>query len=628
MRPGSVHPLRVDDDLHGDRRTPEPDRAGLELHHLADVDGRLEVHAIDAGRHPAVQPVVPRLDVARLVDVGEDDAAEDRALVVGVPGHHEHAERQAWLGDGWEFGRHARDGSGCSAPREKSDLPRVTRATVIIPNYNNGRASSRDGSRDFLGDLLESLERTLAHDPTDLEILIADDGSTDDSLATARAWTRKRWAPGTVRAGRPIVRLVELPHCGVLSRVLNALHGASEGDYICRLDGDVILDTPDWVARCVELLDAHPRVAVVTGLQKLPDGRVHALGDAIISPLGYHHLGQGLPDSALPDVVEVEHAMGCFHASRRSAIAEIGGYDESVLRGQTEELAMRLNLAGWGALATTRVVFRHFHGERHWRPNTADTGEGLARSLERFRAKWGFDRLAPDLALAWERWRGTPLMDRARVGGPRAWSPSDSGDLPAGEEFSRFGTDATLQAQIGGELALLRQFDGDTAILGARSGLTALLRASDGVRVAAVEEHAPSMSALAPFVARTPKAQQFLTPVAVGDLACTRLPDGAFKNVALLDSTERYWNPVGLLREGRRLLAADGHLIVRSRARGARFESRGDTLHLFAAHELYQIVRHSSGLTPLAPPTVDGTGRWQMLARATSSAAYQSHFGA
>jgi len=175
---------------------------------------------------------------------------------------------------------------------------------------------------------------------------------------------------------------------------------------------------------------------------------------------------------------------------------------------------------------------------------------------------------------------------------------------------------------------LLRRFDGETAILGARSGLTALLRASDGIPVAAIEEHEPSISALAPIQARAPKAQQFLTSTAVADLACTRLPDGAFKNVALLDSIERYWNPVGILREGRRLLAADGHLIVRSRARGAQFESRGDTLHLFAAHELYQIVRHSGGFTPLAPPTVDGTGRWQLLARATSSAAHQSHFGA
>ena len=504
----------------------------------------------------------------------------------------------------------------------------MPRATVIIPNYNNGRESSRERSRDFLGDLLANLAQTLAHDPTDLEIVVADDGSTDDSLATAREWAGRTWPVGTPRAGRPVVRLIELPHSGVLSKVLNELHARSEGEFICRLDGDVLLDTPCWVARCVELLESDPRVGVVTGLQRLPDGRVHALGDAIISPLGYHHLGQGLPDAELPELVEVEHAMGCFHASRRAAIAEVGGYDESVLRGQTEELAIRLNLAGWRALATTRVQFRHFHGERHWRPNTADTGEGLARSLGRFRGKWGFDRLAPDLSAVWQKWKGTPLVERAMLRGPMRWRPEATGDLPAGAEWDRFAADPVLQARIAAELAALRTADAPTVVLGARSGLSALLRANDGISVTAVEEHDESMQVLQNRREAAGKAKPFLHLRAVDDLASTDLPEEGFKIVSLLDSVERYWNPVGLLREARRLLQADGLLIVRSRARPARFESRGEALHLFAAHELVQIVRHVGGFTPLAPPTLDGLGRWQMLARATASAAHQSHFGA
>ena len=501
-------------------------------------------------------------------------------------------------------------------------------ASVIIPNFNNGRASSRDGSRDFLGALLESLERTLAHDPTDLEIVIGDDGSTDDSLETARQWSRRTWATGTVRAGRPIVRLLEFPHSGVLSKVLNAIHAGSESEFVCRLDGDVVLETPNWVARCVELLDSDSRVGVVTGLQKLPDGRVHALGDAIISPLGYHHLGQGLSESALPEVVEVEHAMGCFHASRRAAIEGVGGYDESVLRGQTEELAMRLNLAGWKALATTRVVFVHHHGERHWRPNTADTGAGLAASLGRFREKWGFDRLAPDLAEVWRRWQGTPLVERACLPAPRSWNPADTGDALPGEQWDRFTSDPAVQAQIGAELAALRVEDGPTAILGARDGLAAFLRANDGVEVHAVEEHAPSILALRQRTKGIPKAERFLKTASVADLTCTGLPEEAFKIVALLDSAERLWNPVALLREARRLLAVNGLLVVRSRARQSRFESRGEALHLFAAHELLQIVRHVGGFTPLAPPALDGLGRWYMVARSSGSAVDQVHFGA
>jgi len=608
----------------------------VELNDLADMDRGLEVHAIHRRRHPAMQPVPSRLDVSRLVDVRQNDAAEDGSLVVRVARHHEHAQRKPWGFDRGEVCGHGRMvARAATAPPELLQALAaerrccvVPRATVIIPNYNNGRASSRDGTRDFLGELLANLEQTLATDPTDLEIVVADDGSTDDSLDTARAWSRRAWPAGSPRAGQPFLRLIELPHSGVLSKVLNVLHAQTAGDFICRLDGDILIDTPHWVAECVRLLESDPRVGVVTGLQKLPDGRIHALGDAILSPLGYHHLGQGLPEDALPEVAEVEHAMGCFHASRREAIAQVGGYDETVLRGQTEELAMRLNLADWRALATKRVVFRHFHGERHWRPNTADTGAGLQRSLDRFREKWGCDRLAPDLEAVWERWKDTPLVSRAHITGPRRWDPALTGDPAPGSEWRDFPSDTALQARIAAELASLRTLEGPIAILGARDCLSAFLRARDGVEVTAVEEHEPSIAAAQGFIHRSNTNMQCLRLVAVADLARTNLPTGAFKSLALLDSVERYWNPVGILREVKRLLVPEGHLVVRSRARAARFESRGEALQQFAAHELLQIVRHVGGLTPLHTPTLDGIARWNLVARSTGLAAHQLHFGA
>ena len=504
----------------------------------------------------------------------------------------------------------------------------VPTATVIIPNYNNGRASSRDGSRDFLGALLENLEATLWDDATDLEIVIGDDGSTDDSLATARLWAARTWTRGP-RAGQPFLRLLEFSHSGVLSKVLNAIHAATESEFVCRLDGDILIDTPRWVARCVELLASDPRVGVVTGLQKLPDGRVHAFGDAILSPLGYHHLGQGAREDELPEVLEVEHAMGCFHASRREAIASVGGYDESVLRGQTEELAMRLNLGGWKALATKRVAFRHFHAERHWRPNTADTGEGLARSLARFREKWGVDRLAPDLAEVWRRYQGTPLVERAKLRAPQPWKPESTGDFAAGEEWQVFATDAQFQQHIAAELSLLRDAGaGRLAILGCRSGLTGLLRAREGVDVAGFEEESASIDAGQRILSRASVGSGSLGLTKVADLTATGADDGAFEVVALLDSIERCWNPVGLLGESRRLLRTGGLLIVRSRVRAVTLEDRGEALHPFAAHELLQLVRHAGGFSPLAAPASDGTGRWTLVARRTGSAAHSVHFGA
>ena len=504
----------------------------------------------------------------------------------------------------------------------------MPRASVVIPNFNNGRASSRGGRHDFLGALLGSLLATLSDDPTDLEIVVADDGSTDDSLATAREWSRRRWPDGSPRAGRPFLRLIELPHGGVLSRVLNVLLAETSGEVVCRLDGDVVVDTPRWVARLVGILDAAPDVAVVTGLQRLPDGRVHAFGDAILSPLGYHHLGQGARAEDLPEILEVEHAMGCMHASRRAAVDAVGGYDEEILRGQTEDLAMRLNRAGWRALATRAVEFRHFHAERHWRANLADTGEGLARSLARFEAKWGFDRLAPDLEEVWRRHRGTPLVARAMLDGPTRWTPESTGDLAPGDEWTRFASDGEVQAAIGAELALLRRCEGPIAVLGARSGLSSFLRARDGVRVAAVEEHAASVEAGRAFVQRARGAASQFSTDFVEDLGRTGLESGSFCSVILLDSIERYWNPVRILREGKRLLSNEGILVVRSRTRGAGIESRGKALHPFAAHELLQLVRHTGGLEPLAPPSSCGMGRIAMAVRCSHSSAHLLHFGA
>ena len=50
-------------------------------------------------------------------------------------------------------------------------------ASIIIPNFNNGRQSSLNGDRDLLDELLRSLEITLGDDFQRVEIVMADDGS-------------------------------------------------------------------------------------------------------------------------------------------------------------------------------------------------------------------------------------------------------------------------------------------------------------------------------------------------------------------------------------------------------------------------------------------------------------------
>jgi glycosyltransferase involved in cell wall biosynthesis len=108
--------------------------------------------------------------------------------------------------------------------------------TVIIPAYNHGR---------FLGEALESV---LAQTYQDLEVLVVDDGSTDDTQAV-------------VARNAPSVHYIRQSHAGPAA-ARNRGIAASHGELIAFLDAD---DRwyPGKVAFQVAYLDAHPQAGVV-----------------------------------------------------------------------------------------------------------------------------------------------------------------------------------------------------------------------------------------------------------------------------------------------------------------------------------------------------------------------------
>ncbi len=83
--------------------------------------------------------------------------------------------------------------------------------SVIIPVFNGAL---------YLG---EAIESAITQDYSPTEIIVADDGSTDDSAAIARAY--------------PGVNVLELEHLGV-SAARNAAVDASQGEWLAFLDSD------------------------------------------------------------------------------------------------------------------------------------------------------------------------------------------------------------------------------------------------------------------------------------------------------------------------------------------------------------------------------------------------------
>lgn len=133
------------------------------------------------------------------------------------------------------------------------------RVSVVVPCYGYGR---------FLPQTIGSL---VSQEGVDVEVIVVDDASTDDSLAVARALA------------------VEHPGVTVLANERNLGQVASfnrgwehsTGQFVVRLDADDMLP-PGALARATALLEQHPEVGLVYGHpQHFEDGAppVPALGE-------------------------------------------------------------------------------------------------------------------------------------------------------------------------------------------------------------------------------------------------------------------------------------------------------------------------------------------------------------
>lgn len=121
--------------------------------------------------------------------------------------------------------------------------PRASvRVSVVIPCFNYGR---------FLADAVGS---ALQQAGVEVEIVIVDDRSTDDSRDVARGLCE----------GRPNVRLIENEVNSGHVRSFNTGFAASTGDYVVKLDADDLL-APGSLARAAALFEAYPDVGLVYG---------------------------------------------------------------------------------------------------------------------------------------------------------------------------------------------------------------------------------------------------------------------------------------------------------------------------------------------------------------------------
>ncbi|WP_433411757.1 glycosyltransferase family 2 protein [Microtetraspora malaysiensis] len=199
--------------------------------------------------------------------------------------------------------------------------PPCARVTVVV------------ATRDRRADLARSLPRHEAH------VILVDNGSTDGS-------------PRFVRERFPRVEVVEAGrNLGAPARNVGVLRARTP--YVAFADDDSWW-APGALDRAAEIMDAHPRLAVLAGRVLVgEDGQL----DPICEEMAAGRLGLE-PDLPGPSVLGFL-ARGAV--VRRDAYLAAGGFDDVVFFvGEEERLAVDLAAAGWG-LAYVEDVVAHHH---------------------------------------------------------------------------------------------------------------------------------------------------------------------------------------------------------------------------------------------------------------------------
>lgn len=204
--------------------------------------------------------------------------------------------------------------------------------SVIIPNYNYGR---------FLGEAIESV---LVQTYPCREIIVVDDGSTDNSLEILAPYEKKG------------VNVIRQKNCGV-GAARNAGVRASSGDLIAFLDADDFW-LPQKNGKQIERLLADPEFGLVAcGLKK-----INAAGEMIET------CTEGKEGWFAEDILILKAIMagpGSSSLLWRKVFEQAGGFDERREMHPSEdwEFSYRVALVAKIAFVPTVLVAYRIHGE-------------------------------------------------------------------------------------------------------------------------------------------------------------------------------------------------------------------------------------------------------------------------
>jgi len=184
-------------------------------------------------------------------------------------------------------------------------MNRVPKVSVLMPSFNYARY------------LPASIESVLSQSYSDLELIITDDCSTDESREIVEQWRR---------LDRRVVPVLHDVNHG-LARARNSGLAVSSGEFIALCDADDLW-MPDKLKTQMECFQAQPELGLVHSDSAIIDGDGKLTGERFSSLL--HRKGQATSGNLFEVLCERNFLCVPTVILRREAIQYAGGFEESL----------------------------------------------------------------------------------------------------------------------------------------------------------------------------------------------------------------------------------------------------------------------------------------------------------
>ena len=225
------------------------------------------------------------------------------------------------------------------------------RLSVIIPNYNGERLLPR---------LMPQILAFLSSAPYASEVIVADDASTDSSVAL-------------LRRDYPSVRIVEGKGNAGFGGNCNRGATQAQGEYLVFANSDIILEGNPFTP-LLDALDAAPDAfAAMPLVYAAPLKRVENVQEIWISRgLPWLRAIPGLPvedvsmlQAALVGKAQEAALCGAFFACRRSRFNKLGGFSPAFGRAYWEDVDVgcRAKAMGFATFVVPSALVRHEHSQ-------------------------------------------------------------------------------------------------------------------------------------------------------------------------------------------------------------------------------------------------------------------------